>query len=102
NGQRARSSSSTPAVRTGCWAVTGPGWSRLTGSRRGGALGGRTLTRLTDCRLRSGVHAGLLALLRGDRGRRLGQRVVAAAGLGERDDVADGLRTGQQRDDAVP
>ncbi len=33
---------------------------------------------------------------------RLGQRVVAAAGLRERDDVADGLHAGQQRHHAVP
>src|SRR5699024_7957720 len=52
--------------------------------------------------LRLGVDPGLLALLRGNRGRRVGQRVNAAAGLRESDDLADGVHPGQQRHDAVP
>ena len=49
-----------------------------------------------------GVDSCLLALLGSDRSRRLGQRVVAAPGLGEGDDVADRFGLGQQGDDAVP
>ena len=49
-----------------------------------------------------GVDPGLLALLGRDRGGRLGQRVEATTGLGEGDDVADGVGPGQQGDDAVP
>ena len=45
---------------------------------------------------------GLLALLRGDRRGRVGQRVDAAAGLRERDDLADRVLAGQQRGDAIP
>ena len=48
------------------------------------------------------VDAGLLALLGRDRRRGVGQRVVAAAGLRERDDVADRLVAAEQHDDAVP
>ena len=49
-----------------------------------------------------GVDPGLLALLGRDRGGCLGQWVEAATGLGEGDDVADGVGPGQQGDDAVP
>ena len=71
----------------------------------------RRAARLSSCRglrprrsprCRLGVDAGLLALLRRDRRRRAGQRVVAAAGLRERDDVADRVGAGQQRADPVP
>ena len=49
--------------------------------------------------LRLGVDAGLLALLGRNRCRGLGQRVEAAAGLREGDDVADRLGARKQRDD---
>src|ERR1700741_4160980 len=49
-----------------------------------------------------GVYSGLLALLGGDRGRRIGERVDAAAGLRESDPLADGVDSGQQRIDPVP
>ena len=52
--------------------------------------------------LGEGVDPGLEALLGGDRRRGSGQRVEAAAGLGERDHVADGVAARQQGDDAVP
>src|SRR6476620_1109125 len=52
--------------------------------------------------VRFGVDTRLLALLRGDRRGRVGQRVDTAAGLRERDDLADGVLTGQQRSDAIP
>src|SRR5699024_5421206 len=51
---------------------------------------------------RLGVDTGLLALLRRDRRRGVRERVDAATGLGEGDDVADRLRPGQQRTDAIP
>ena len=54
---------------------------------------GRVGLRL-GCRGRA-VDAGLLALLRRDRRRRAGQRVVAAAGLREGDDVADRVGAGR-------
>src|SRR4026209_2738612 len=53
-------------------------------------------------RLGLGVDSGLLALRRRDRGRRRGQRVKAATGLRERDDVADRVGAAEQRADAVP
>src|SRR5262245_24535345 len=49
-----------------------------------------------------GVDARLLALLGRDRRRGAGQRVVAAARLGEGDHVADRVAAGQQGADAVP
>src|SRR3978361_640702 len=52
--------------------------------------------------VRHAVDAGLLALLRRDPRWGGRQRVVAAAGLGERDDVTDRVAAGQQRDDPVP
>ena len=64
------------------------------------------LHRRRRLRLRPGrrvrVDARLLALQRGDRGRRGGQRVVAAAGLREGDDLADRVDPGEQGADAVP
>src|SRR5699024_10411940 len=48
------------------------------------------------------VDTGFSALLVGDRCGRSGQWIVAISGLGERDDFADGIGTGQQRDDTVP
>src|SRR6187549_3346263 len=52
--------------------------------------------------LRFGVHARLLALQSGDRGRRTSQRVVAATGLRERDHFPDRIGTSQQHADSVP
>src|SRR5271170_6522725 len=52
--------------------------------------------------LRHDVDARLLALLRSDRRRSVGQRVDTATGLRERDDLADGIRFGQQLDDPIP
>lgn len=52
--------------------------------------------------LRLDVYSGLLALLFGDGRRRVGERVDAAAGLGEGDHLADGVDPGQQRVDPVP
>src|ERR1700757_5542225 len=49
-----------------------------------------------------GVYSGLLALLGGDRRRRIGERVDAAAGLRERDHLADRVDSGKQRVDPVP
>src|ERR1700722_2232971 len=51
---------------------------------------------------RGDVDARLLALLRGDRRGRAGERVVAGGGLGEGDDVADAVAAGQQHEQAVP
>src|SRR3954464_1134088 len=87
--------------------ATGTEWARGTGrpSRAGWPVARRSSdprgVRLQG-RLGPGVHAGLLALLVGDRRRRRGERVVATAGLGEGDDLADGVRPRQQRADAVP
>lgn len=52
--------------------------------------------------LRLEVHTGLLALRGGDGAGGVGQRVYAAAGLREGDDIADGLESTQQGDDAIP
>src|SRR5690606_26244021 len=48
------------------------------------------------------VDASFLALLRGTWRRSLGQWIETATGLREGDDVADGLRVGQQLQHAVP
>ena len=50
----------------------------------------------------SGVHAGLLSLLRRDGRRSCGERGETAAGLRERDHVTDRLGARQQRHDPVP
>src|SRR5262245_11089282 len=49
-----------------------------------------------------GVDAGLLALVGGDRSRRAGPGIESAAGLGERDDLADRAHPGEQHADPVP
>src|SRR5699024_5412415 len=75
-------------LRVGLAALPGRGGMVLAGGRLG------VLAR--------GIHPGLLALGRGDRGGRTGQRVVATTGLREGADIADGGCTGQQRHDTVP
>ena len=49
----------------------------------------------------SGVDAGLLALLRGDRRRGAGQRVAAGGRLREGHDLADGVGAGEHRGEPV-
>src|SRR5436305_2927769 len=80
------------------------GATRARRSRGRAPAGGRP--RLRTSALRGGrrlrVDAGFLALLRRDRRGCRRQRVVAAAGLRERDDVAQRVRLREQHDDAVP
>src|SRR5699024_4190539 len=75
-------------LRVGLATLPGRGGMVLTGGRLG-VLG-------------RGIDPGLLALGRGDRGRRTGQRVVATTGLREGDDVADRGGPGQRSHDTVP
>src|SRR5665647_1783830 len=102
------------ALAASAWHTLGHAWRRSFAARpvtqsldptpgvAGSGCGRRGLGLRLRGRLRHDVDAGLLALLGGDRRRRTGQRVVAPAGLRERDDVADRVGADQQGRDPVP
>ena len=66
----------------------------------------RSLSLFTLCffatLLRLRIHASFLTLLWRNGSGGLGQRVVATTGLGERNNVADGIGLGQQGHDTIP
>src|SRR3954451_16216858 len=77
---------------------------KVSATRAGGPSARRADSNMRPALLarRGGAAQAELAQLAGvDRGRRTGQRIGAAGGLREGDDVADRLAAEQQRDDAV-